>query len=114
MNIVIDHDLETTIVRLEGDFISESDRLALQEQVRNLIAQGRIHLIVDLTGVPYINSSGLGALVAGLISARRADGDLQLACVGPEVEKTIRITRLDSVFNIYPTVPGSTHSGQRP
>ena len=94
----------TSILSLEGDFLGDDDHHKLRERVRGLVKQGRKHLVIDLAHVEHINSCGLGSLVCALTTVRRAGGDLQLAGVGVHVGDMLRITHLNKIFQIYPSV----------
>lgn len=84
-------------VNLEGD-----ESLAFRDRIKNLIADGKNRLVVDLSQVKFIDSFGLGALVSALRVVRAAEGDLKLACVPPSVESVLRLTRLSTVFECFP------------
>jgi anti-sigma B factor antagonist len=86
-------------VNLEGD-----DSIEFRDRVKNLIADGRTRLVVDLAQVKFIDSFGLGALVSALRVVRSAGGDLKLACVPPSVESVLRLTRLSTVFDCHPAM----------
>lgn len=83
-------------VNLEGD-----ESLQFRDRVKNLIADGRTRLVVDLAQVKFIDSFGLGALVSALRVVRAAGGDLKLAGVPPSVEAVLRLTRLNTVFDCH-------------
>jgi anti-sigma B factor antagonist len=93
-----------TILRLDGDFLSEVDQIALRDKVRALVGENKYRVIINLAGVKYINSCGLGSLVCALTTVRKVGGDLYLACVGHEVERILKITALHTVFNIFQTM----------
>ncbi|BBL79994.1 hypothetical protein RxyAA322_18480 [Rubrobacter xylanophilus] len=61
-------------------------------------------LVFDMGGVEFVDSSAIGALVGLLRSAREAGGDVRLARVGRDVRTIFELTRLDSVFEIHPSV----------
>lgn len=67
-------------------------------------------LVVDLTGLSFIDSTGLGVLVSGRNRALERGGAVSFVCTQDRVLKLLRITGLDSVFDVYPTldeaVPG--------
>lgn len=73
----------------------------LREAVDDLVANGRARLVVDLGRLEFVDSSGLGALVAGLRSARAAGGDLRLANASPQVATVLRLTNLDRVLRVH-------------
>lgn len=76
----------------------------LAEQISELVAAGQKQIVVDLNGVEFIDSTGLGVLVGGFNEARDAGGRLDLVCAVERVIKLLRITGLDEVFTIKPTV----------
>jgi len=112
MNInCVDHDA-VTVVRPDNerlDIVVASDfRNALLE----LIAGGRRNLVVDLKGVSFIDSSGLGALVSALktLKANGGQGDVRLAQVQEPVVALLEIIRLNRVFTTYPSVENAVKS----
>jgi anti-sigma B factor antagonist len=76
--------------------------LELKEQLKQLVEKGCILLVVDLTAVPFIDSSGLAALVSGLKATRQAGGTLKLAGLNEQARTVFRLTRLERVFELYP------------
>jgi anti-anti-sigma factor len=74
----------------------------LKSRLKGLIDSGRIQVIVDLTDVSFIDSSGLSALVSGLKAARQAGGTLKLAGLNEQTRTAFRLTMLDRVFEFYP------------
>ncbi len=94
-------------VNLEGDA-----SIQFRDKVKNLIADGRVRLVVDMAQVRFIDSFGLGALVSALRVVRGAGGDLKLACVPSTVESVLRLTRLSSVFELHATLEDALKSFQ--
>lgn len=76
----------------------------LRNAVDDAVAAGNVLVVVDLSGVEFIDSSGLGALVAGLKSTRAAGGDLRLAAGGAQVVSVLRLTNLDRVLKVHGSV----------
>jgi anti-sigma B factor antagonist len=76
----------------------------LRDKVTELIEQGQSRLVIDLTDVGFMDSSGLGVLVTALKRARERDGALALVCPEGSVHKVLTITGLDRVFPIYGSV----------
>ena len=70
----------------------------LRDRLVQLITDGPPQLVVDMSGLSFIDSMGLGALVSGLKRARAHDGDLRLAGASDHVAKVLAITRLDQAF----------------
>jgi anti-sigma B factor antagonist len=76
----------------------------LREQIRELAAKGAVHLIVDLSRVDFLDSTGLGTLVGGLKRLREAGGTLTLVITAPRILRLFQITGLTKVLVIHPTV----------
>lgn len=76
----------------------------LREKLIELLADGHHRLIVDLSDVEFLDSTGLGVLVGGLKRVRYHDGSLALVCGEERILKVFRITGLTKVFPIYDTL----------
>lgn len=74
----------------------------IKEQMLQLFDEGKCNLIVDLSAVRFIDSSGLGALVSGFKNASAREGCLKLCCLQPQVRSMFELTRLHRVFEIFP------------
>jgi anti-anti-sigma factor len=87
---------DTTVVRLSGN-LTRDDAPAFKEQVKTLISQTK-RLVLDLSEVAYMDSSGLGAVVSVYITAKKAGCDLQLVNLSKRVRELLGMTHLLSVF----------------
>ena len=76
----------------------------LRERLLQLVSHGNHHLVVDLDGVDFLDSTGLGVLVGALKRVRTNDGELTLVCTQPRLLKVFDITGLDRVFTLYDSV----------
>ncbi len=83
----------------------------LREQLVDLIETGATELVVDLEGVDFIDSTGLGVLVGAVRRARSADGDVRLVCTNTRLLKVFDVTGLDEVFTIVDTVDDAVAAG---
>ena len=79
----------------------------LREQLIDLVSSGQYHLVVDMEGVEFLDSTGLGVLVGGLKKVRAHDGSLQLICTQDRLLKIFRITGLAKVFVIHDSADGA-------
>ena len=75
---------------------------ALRKELNGLIESGATRVVVDLSGVEFIDSSGLGALISGLKAARQAGGDLRIARPTKQVSTVLDITNLNRVLTAFP------------
>ena len=76
----------------------------MRDRIADLLDSGQHQLVIDLGGVEFLDSTGLGVLVAGLNRAREVGGSLSLVCPQERVLKLFRITGLDEVFTVHSTV----------
>ncbi len=90
----------TPILRVNGKIIGNSVD-ALRHEMRTQIEHGGGHLILDLTDVPLLDSSALGAIIATLQALKKSDGRLVLLNPQEAVQNVLAVTRLDTVLEIY-------------
>jgi anti-sigma B factor antagonist len=76
----------------------------LRERLIGLVESGSYQLIVDMEGVEFLDSTGLGVLVGGLKRVRAQDGWIDLVCTQSRILRIFRITGLNKVFSIFNTV----------
>ena len=91
---------EIPVLSISGRIIGESASVMKREMDR-LIKQSNGRLILDLSDVPLLDSSALGAIVATLTSVKKMGGNLVLFNPQKAVQKVLEITRLVSIFEIY-------------
>lgn len=80
--------------------IGEGDEL-LKDKVYSLIQQGRKKLILNLEGVPYVDSAGLGEIVRTYTTVSRQGGNLKLLNLTKRIQDLLSITKLLTVFDTY-------------
>jgi anti-sigma B factor antagonist len=91
------------VLRLAGE-VDVATAPRLRDRLVQLVTDGPPRVVVDLSGLSFIDSMGLGALVSGLKRARAHDGDLRLAGPTDHVAKVLSITRLDQAFVVGESV----------
>jgi anti-sigma B factor antagonist len=91
-------------VVLVGGDIDLTTAPSLREQLLRLGGEGQHHLVVDLTGVGFCDSTGLGVLVGAAKRARTAEGDVVLCGLSPSLERVFSLTGLDQAFVIHPSL----------
>src|SRR2546429_996721 len=92
-----------TVVAPKGR-LDMSSAPAFRERVKQLVESGATHLVVDLGGVTFVDSSGLGAVIGGLKVARQAGGDLRIARPNQQVLLVLDLTSLNRVLQPYGTL----------
>ena len=91
------------IVTVEETRIDAAVAIQFKDAMRTETEEGPDRVILDLSTVEFIDSSGLGAIVASMKQLGR-DRRLDLAGLTHAVDKVFRLTRMDTVFNLYPTL----------
>ncbi len=99
--ISLRHHGSVTILDLEGKIvIGEGSRL-LSDEVARLLQDGHNRIILNLRGVTYVDSSGIGELVSRHTTTRHSGGRLVLNHLPRKIHELLRITRLIDIFEIY-------------
>ena len=98
-----------TALQLEGrmDLNSSSQ---LKERIKEYLSEGKKHIILNLSDVSFVNSSGLGTLVSILKDVRMVKGRVVLCNLAQYVQEVFEITQLSHIFEIYPTAEEATAS----
>lgn len=91
---------DVTVVDITGRISLGEESAALRELIMNLLSEGHQKILMNLAGVNYIDSSGLGALVSGFTSVRKAGGELKLVNLTDKVDNLMEVTKLYTVFDI--------------
>jgi anti-sigma B factor antagonist len=99
-----------TIISLDGNVLGGPDATALNDTLHKLIEKKKKNVIVDLEGVQSMNSSGLSMLINGLTTMRNAGGELKIAGASKKIESLLTITKLTTVFELYPTAKKAIES----
>jgi anti-sigma B factor antagonist len=103
-NMVVEpRDNGIAVVRFTGrlDFVMAP---AVRERLAQSIASGHRHLVIDLSGVDFVDSSGLGVLIDGTRKTRDAGGDLCIADPRDQVRLLMALTGLERIIRRYPTL----------
>ncbi len=87
-----------TILKVPQDRLDSTIAPQLKAELLLLVDQGLINILVDLTGVAYVDSSGLGALLFGVRQLRPLDGALRIFAAGDRILNLMRIAKLEDVI----------------
>jgi anti-sigma B factor antagonist len=91
------------VLDLKGKIRGGEGDAKLQRRIAALIGAGHKHLIVNLGGVPYMDSSGLGELVRCFTNARKAGGQLKLSAPSRRLVDLLTVTKLNSIIETFDT-----------
>lgn len=90
-----------TVLALSGRITLGDESNQLRTEIKDLLARGKTRLVLDLGNVSYIDSAGLGTLVAAYTSARNSGGQVKLANITQKFDELLSITKLLTVFSVY-------------
>ena len=94
---------DVSVVALKGRIVLGEGSSALREAVKRLVADGKKKIVLNMANVTYIDSAGLGTLVAAQVNAKKQDTALFLSDLGNKFYEVLQVTRLLTVFNVYAT-----------
>lgn len=92
---------DVVILDLEGNLTIGENNTTLHNAVRRLLAEGKIKILLNLAGVRWVDSSGLGALIAVYTTITRDGGQVKLLHLALNVQDIMAITKLSTVFEVY-------------
>ena len=101
MELSTREDGRVTIMSVKGDLVIGEGEAMFKKTVTRLLEEGRVYLLVDLSAVGFLDSSGLGALVRAMTNSQKEGGQTKLLNAGPQVRRLLEMTKLDSVFEIH-------------
>jgi anti-sigma B factor antagonist len=90
------------VMALTGKVMLGANTSAIGELINSLLARGARKIVVDLSGVTHIDSTGIGIFIASLGKVTQAGGTLAMAGASGAVREGFRVTRLDRVFRFFP------------
>jgi len=100
MELSVDRIGEVVAVAVPADELDASNAPELKSDIAPML-QEHAKLVIDLTHVRFMDSSGLGALLSCLRQLRAHKGDLKLCGMSEQVRSTFELVRLDQIFDIY-------------
>src|SRR5579864_9810659 len=93
-----------SVVELDGRIVLGEESNSLREELKSLIAKGRKKIVLNMANIKYIDSAGLGTLVAAHLSAKTQGGaSVRLCHLGRRVRQVMQVTKLLTVFDVYDT-----------
>lgn len=110
MELQTHEDGSVTVLTVTGDLVIGDAESTFKKTVTRLLEEGHTRLLVDLQGVGFLDSSGLGALVRALTQSQKEGGQTKLLHAGPQIRKLLQMTKLDSVFEIHDDMEAAVSS----
>lgn len=92
---------EITVLDMEGKITIGEGSVALRTAIRRLLEEGKRKILLNLSGVGYIDSSGIGELVSSYTAINKEGGQLKLLNLTQKLQDLLAITKLLTVFDVY-------------
>ena len=92
---------DVTVLILTGQILLDDGDLAFRRQVHDLISRGGVKIVVDLAGVTYIDSSGVGMMAAKLKTVRESGGDMRLLHLTGRSQRLLGMMKLMTAFETF-------------
>lgn len=110
MKTKVNERYEAVVIELKGNVMGGEDTKEFNDLLHKLIDEGKKNIVVDLSDVKFMNSSGLGMMIGGLTTMKKAGGNLKLARVTEKIESLLIITKLITIFEFYEKVDDAIKS----
>jgi anti-sigma B factor antagonist len=110
MKIKTNEKYEAVVLELKGNVMGGDDTKDFNDLLHKYINEEKKNIIVDLHDVKFMNSSGLGMLIGGLTTMKKAEGNLKLANVTDKIQSLLVITKLITIFESYNSVDEAAKS----
>jgi len=92
------------VFELKGKIMGGPEAATFHDKLKEDVTAGQRKVVLDLGGVEWMNSSGLGLLISALTTSRNSGGEMKLARATDKITSLLVITKLNSVFESHPTV----------
>jgi anti-sigma B factor antagonist len=101
---------DVTVLDMDGKITIGEGSVALRGAVRRLIEEGKKKILLNLSNVGYVDSSGIGELVSSFTTVNREGGQLKLLNLTQKIKDLLAITKLLTVFDTYTDEPSALNS----
>lgn len=110
MKVKIIERYEAVILELKGNVMGGPEAIEFSDSLKKLISEGKKNIVLDLSEVKFMNSSGLGMMISGLTTVKKEGAALKLACVAEKIQSLLMITKLITIFETYDTIDDAIKS----
>ncbi|HEV2197811.1 MAG TPA: STAS domain-containing protein [Candidatus Acidoferrum sp.] len=101
-----------SVVELDGRVVLGEESNSLREKLKSLLAEGKKKIVLNMANIKYIDSAGLGTLVAAHLSAKTQGASVRLCHLGNKFHEVLQMTKLLTVFEVYDTEAAAVSSFQ--
>jgi len=110
MSLQVEKREDVAVITVKGNLMGGRESDAVYEKVKQLLSAGTKHFVVDLSRVKWMNSQGLGSLMACLTSSRNMEGDLKITGATEKVKSILMVTKLMTIFEHFDSVDAAVQS----
>ena len=108
MNFNVSERGDIVVLSLNGKIMGGPEATEINGEINKLIDAGKLKIIIDLNEVDWMNSSGLGILIDAVTVLKKNNGALRLVNVSERIRNLLKITKLDTVFDLRESVEEAT------
>jgi len=101
-----------SVLELDGRIVLGEESNSLREKLKSLIAEGKKKIVLNMANIKYIDSAGLGTLVAAHLSAKTQGASVRLCHLGNKFHEVLQMTKLLTIFDVYDTEAAAVSSFQ--
>lgn len=101
-----------SVVTLDGRIVLGEESNSFREKLKSMLAEGKKKIVLNMANIKYIDSSGLGTLVAAHVSAKNQGASVRLCNLGNKFHEIMQMTKLLTIFDVYDTEAAAVSSFQ--
>lgn len=101
---------DVTVIKMDGSMLGGPEASELNSALHKLLDAKKKRIVVDLSGVSLMNSSGLGMLIGAATTVRNASGSMKLACATEKVAQVFKMTKVNNVIEMHDSVKSAIES----
>jgi anti-sigma B factor antagonist len=101
-----------TVLELDGRIVLGEESNSIREKLKSLVAAGKTRIVLNAANIRYIDSTGLGTLVAAHVNAKTQGASMRLCHLGQKFHDILQVTKLVNVFDVYDTQAAAVSSFQ--
>ena len=94
---------DVVVLAISGKFLGGAYHEHFMGRIRSLVTEGHVDVLLDLTKVQYVDSTGLGSIVSGLTTLKKNSGHLKICSVPDRVDNILEITKMKLVLETFDT-----------
>lgn len=110
MKFSVSERYNAVVITLSGNVMGGDESAAFLDAIKKFIETGKKNIIIDLSEVKFLNSSGLGMLISAHTTVTKSEGKLKLSNIGDKIENLLVITKLITIFEVHETVEKAVES----